>query len=118
MPGMMDTVLNLGLNDEVATGFTKITNNERFVYDSYRRFIQMFADVVMGFPKSSFERKFDDIKEEKGVEFDTDLTADDLKEVVAIYKEEYKKHAGVEFPQDPKVQLMEAIKAVFQFMEQ
>ena len=113
MPGMMDTVLNLGLNDEVATGFTKITNNERFVYDSYRRFIQMFADVVMGFPKSSFERKFDDIKEEKGVEFDTDLTADDLKEVVAIYKEEYKKHAGVEFPQDPKVQLMEAIKAVF-----
>ena len=74
MPGMMDTVLNLGLNDEVAAGFTKITNNERFVYDSYRRFIQMFADVVMGFPKSSFERKFDDIKEEKGVEFDTDLT--------------------------------------------
>ena len=113
MPGMMDTVLNLGLNDEVATGFTKITNNERFVYDSYRRFIQMFADVVMGFPKSSIERKFDDIKEEKGVEFDTDLTAEDLKEVVAIYKEEYKKHAGVEFPQDPKVQLMEAIKAVF-----
>ena len=113
MPGMMDTVLNLGLNDEVAAGFTKITNNERFVYDSYRRFIQMFADVVMGFPKSSFERKFDDIKEEKGVEFDTDLTAEDLKEVVAIYKEEYKKHAGVEFPQDPKVQLMEAIKAVF-----
>ena len=113
MPGMMDTVLNLGLNDEVATGFTKITNNERFVYDSYRRFIQMFADVVMGFPKSSFERKFDDIKEEKGVEFDTDLTAEDLKEVVTIYKEEYKKHAGVEFPQDPKVQLMEAIKAVF-----
>ena len=108
-----DTVLNLGLNDEVATVFTKITNNERFVYDSYRRFIQMFADVVMGFPKSSFERKFDDIKEEKGVEFDTDLTAEDLKEVVAIYKEEYKKHAGVEFPQDPKVQLMEAIKAVF-----
>jgi pyruvate,orthophosphate dikinase len=113
MPGMMDTVLNLGLNDEVAAGFTKITNNERFVYDSYRRFIQMFADVVMGFPKSSFERKFDDIKEEKGVEFDTDLTADDLKEVVAIYKEEYKKHAGVDFPQNPKEQLMEAIKAVF-----
>ncbi|MBM6842050.1 pyruvate, phosphate dikinase [[Clostridium] spiroforme] len=113
MPGMMDTVLNLGLNDEVAAGFTKITNNERFVYDSYRRFIQMFADVVMGFPKSSFERKFDAIKEEKGVEFDTDLTAEDLKEVVAIYKEEYKKHAGVDFPQDPKEQMMEAIKAVF-----
>ncbi len=113
MPGMMDTVLNLGLNDEVAAGFTKITNNERFVYDSYRRFIQMFSDVVMGFPKSSFERKFDAIKEEKGVEFDTDLTAEDLKEVVAIYKEEYKKHAGVDFPQDPKEQMMEAIKAVF-----
>ena len=113
MPGMMDTVLNLGLNDTVAEGFAKITNNERFVYDSYRRFIQMFSDVVMGFPKSSFERKFDAIKEEKGVEFDTDLTADDLKEVVAIYKEEYKKHAGVDFPQDPKEQLMEAIKAVF-----
>ena len=113
MPGMMDTVLNLGLNDEVAAGFSKITNNERFVFDSYRRFIQMFADVVMGFPKSSFERKFDDIKVEKGVEFDTELTADDLKEVVAIYKEEYKKYAGVDFPQDPKEQLMEAIKAVF-----
>ncbi len=110
---MMDTVLNLGLNDEVATGFAQITNNERFVYDSYRRFIQMFADVVKGFPKSSFERKFDAIKEEKGIEFDTDLTAEDLKEVVAIYKEEYKKHAGVDFPQDPKEQLMEAIKAVF-----
>lgn len=113
MPGMMDTVLNLGLNDEVAEGFAKVTGNPRFVYDSYRRFIQMFADVVMGFPKSSFERLFDKIKEEKNVEFDTELTAEDLMEVVDIYKEEYKKHAGVEFPQEPKVQLMEAIKAVF-----
>ena len=113
MPGMMDTVLNLGLNDEVAEGFAIATNNPRFVYDSYRRFIQMFADVVMGFPKSSFERLFDKIKEEKGVEYDTDLTAEDLMEVVGIYKEEYKKHAGVEFPQDPKVQLLEAVKAVF-----
>ena len=113
MPGMMDTVLNLGMNDEVAKGFTEATQNPRFVYDSYRRFIQMFADVVMGFPKSSFEHMFDKVKEEKGVEFDTDLTADDLKEVVEIYKEEYKKHAGVDFPQDPKVQMMEAIKAVF-----
>lgn len=113
MPGMMDTVLNLGLNDEVAEGFAKVTGNSRFVYDSYRRFIQMFADVVMGFPKSSFERLFDKIKEEKQVEFDTELTAEDLMEVVGIYKEEYKKHAGVEFPQEPKVQLMEAIKAVF-----
>ena len=113
MPGMMDTVLNLGLNDEVAKGFAKATNNARFVYDSYRRFIQMFADVVKGFPKSSFERKFDVIKEEKGVEFDTELTAEDLMEVVEIYKDEYKNHAGVEFPQDPKEQLMEAVKAVF-----
>ena len=113
MPGMMDTVLNLGMNDEVAKGFTEVTQNPRFVYDSYRRFIQMFADVVMGFPKSSFEHMFDKVKEEKGVEFDTDLTADDLKEVVEIYKNEYKKHAGVDFPQDPKVQMMEAIKAVF-----
>jgi len=113
MPGMMDTVLNLGLNDEVAKGFSEVTKNPRFVYDSYRRFIQMFADVVMGFPKSSFERLFDKIKEEKNVEFDTELTAEDLMEVVNIYKEEYKKHAGSDFPQEPKVQLMEAIKAVF-----
>lgn len=113
MPGMMDTVLNLGINDEVAEGFAKATNNPRFVYDSYRRFIQMFADVVMGFPKSSFERLFDKIKEEKGVTYDTELSADDLKEVVNIYKGEYLKHAGVPFPQDPKVQLLEAVKAVF-----
>ena len=113
MPGMMDTVLNLGLNDEVAKGFAEATKNPRFVYDSYRRFIQMFADVVMGFPKSSFERKFDVIKEEKGVQYDTELSAEDLMEVVDIYKEEYKKHAGVDFPQDPKEQLMEAVKAVF-----
>ena len=113
MPGMMDTVLNLGLNDEVCASFSEITNNARFVYDSYRRFIQMFADVVMGFPKSSFERLFDKIKEEKGIKNDTDLTAEDLKEVVNIYKEEYKKHAGCEFPSDPKVQLIEAVQAVF-----
>ena len=113
MPGMMDTVLNLGLNDEVAKGFAAATNNARFVYDSYRRFIQMFADVVMGFPKSSFERKFDAIKESKGVKFDTELTAEDLMEVVEIYKAEYKNHAGVDFPQDPKEQLLEAVKAVF-----
>ena len=113
MPGMMDTILNLGMNDDVAEGFSEVTNNKRFVYDSYRRFIQMFADVVMEFPKSSFERKFDAIKEEKGVELDTELTADDLEEVVKIYKEEYKKLAGSEFPQDPKEQLMAAIQAVF-----
>ena len=113
MPGMMDTVLNLGINDVVAKGFADATGNPRFVYDSYRRFIQMFADVVMGFPKSSFERLFDKIKEDKHVEFDTELSAEDLMEVVEIYKKEYKKHAGEEFPQDPKVQLMEAVKAVF-----
>ena len=113
MPGMMDTVLNLGMNDEVAKGFSEVTKNPRFVYDSYRRFIQMFADVVMGFPKSSFERLFDKIKEEKKVTYDTELTAEDLMEVVDIYKEEYKKHAGNDFPQEPKVQMMEAIKAVF-----
>lgn len=113
MPGMMDTVLNLGLNDEVAIGFSNATKNPRFVYDSYRRFIQMFADVVMGFPKSSFERLFDKIKEEKGFHYDTELTAEDLQEVVQIYKKEYQKYAKVEFPQDPKEQLLEAVKAVF-----
>ena len=113
MPGMMDTVLNLGMNDEVAKGFAEVTQNPRFVYDSYRRFIQMFSDVVMGFPKSSFERLFDKIKEEKHVEFDTELTAEDLMEVVEIYKGEYEKHAGVAFPQEPREQLLEAVKAVF-----
>ena len=113
MPGMMDTVLNLGMNDEVAEGFSKVTSNPRFVYDSYRRFIQMFADVVKGFPKSSFERLFDKIKEEKNIEYDTDLTAEDLKEVIEIYKGEYEKFAKTSFPQDPEEQLIEAVKAVF-----
>ena len=113
MPGMMDTVLNLGLNDEVAAGFAEATNNKRFAYDSYRRFIQMFADVVKGYPKSSFERYFDKIKEEKGVTSDLELTADDMVEVTEKFKENYKELAGEEFPQDPKVQLLEAVKAVF-----
>ena len=113
MPGMMDTVLNLGMNDEVAESFSKVTSNPRFVYDSYRRFIQMFADVVKGFPKSSFERLFDKIKEDKNIEYDTDLTAEDLKEVIEIYKDEYKKFAKTDFPQDPEEQLIEAVKAVF-----
>ncbi len=113
MPGMMDTVLNLGMNDEVAEGFSKVTSNPRFVYDSYRRFIQMFADVVKGFPKSSFERLFDKIKKEKNIEYDTDLTAEDLKEVIEIYKGEYEKFAKKSFPQDPEEQLIEAVKAVF-----
>lgn len=113
MPGMMDTVLNLGLNDQVALGFTEVTQNKRFVYDSYRRFIQMFADVVKGYSKASFERRLDEIKEEKGAKFDTDLTAEDMVEVTEDFKRIYKEIAGEEFPQDPKVQLIEAIKAVF-----
>ena len=113
MPGMMDTVLNLGLNDEVAIGFTEATNNKRFVYDSYRRFIQMFADVVKGYPKASFERRLDEIKEAKGAKFDTDLTAEDMVEVTEDFKRIYKEIAGEEFPQDPKVQLIEAVTAVF-----
>ena len=113
MPGMMDTILNLGMNDEVVETLASLTDNKRFAYDCYRRFIQMFADVVMGFPKSSFEYLFERFKKEKKVELDTDLDADDLVEVVNRYKEEYKKHAGSEFPQDAKVQLIEAVKAVF-----
>jgi len=113
MPGMMDTVLNLGMNDEVATAFTDITNNKRFVYDSYRRFIQMFADVVKGYPKSSFERKLDEIKTSKGAKYDTDLTADDMVEVTNTFNSIYKEIAGSDFPQDPHIQLDEAIKAVF-----
>ena len=113
MPGMMDTILNLGLNDIAVQGLAKLTNNERFAYDSYRRFIQMFSDVVMEIPKSYFERVLDDIKEQKGAKYDTDLTAEDMKEVAAKFKAIYLEKKGVEFPQDPKVQLMEAIKAVF-----
>ncbi|MDK2992320.1 MAG: pyruvate, orthophosphate dikinase [Clostridiales bacterium] len=113
MPGMMDTILNLGLNDETVEGLAKLTNNERFAYDSYRRFIQMFSDVVMGIDKNKFEKILDEIKEAKGYKYDTDLTADDLKEVVKRYKELYKQEKGEDFPQDPKVQLMEAVKAVF-----
>lgn len=113
MPGMMDTVLNLGMNDEVVKGIAKLTKNERFAYDSYRRFIQMFSDVVMGIEKSRFERILDKVKEEKQIKFDTDLKVDDLKEIVETYKELYKKEKDEDFPQDPKIQLMETIKAVF-----
>ncbi|MCI8373855.1 MAG: pyruvate, phosphate dikinase [Lachnospiraceae bacterium] len=113
MPGMMDTILNLGLNDEAVEGFARKTGNPRFAYDSYRRFIQMFSDVVMEMSKTFFEGILDEIKESKGAKFDTDLTADDLKEVIARYKAIYKEKMGEEFPQDPKVQLMEAVKAVF-----
>ena len=113
MPGMMDTILNLGLNDEVVEGLATLTNNERFAYDSYRRFIQMFSDVVMQQDKSKYERILDNIKEKKGVKFDKDLTADDLKEIVKLFKKLYKESQKTDFPQDPKVQLIEAVKAVF-----
>ena len=113
MPGMMDTILNLGLTDISVEGFAKKTGNPRFAYDSYRRFIQMFSDVVMEVPKSLFERVLDEIKESKGVHFDTELTADDLKEVIDRFKKIYEEKMGAEFPQEPRVQLMEAVKAVF-----
>ena len=114
MPGMMDTILNLGLNDVAVEGFAKKTGNPRFAYDSYRRFIQMYSDVVMEVPKSYFEKIIDEMKEAKGVHFDTELTADDLKELADKFKAVYKEAMnGEEFPQDPKEQLMGAVKAVF-----
>ena len=113
MPGMMDTILNLGLNDVAVEGFAKKTGNPRFAYDSYRRFIQMFSDVVMEISKAKFERVLDEIKEAKGAKYDTDLDADDLKEVIARFKALYKEELGKDFPQDPVEQLMEAVKAVF-----
>lgn len=113
MPGMMDTILNLGLNDTAVEGFAQKTGNPRFAYDSYRRFIQMFSDVVMEVPKSHFERVLDELKESKGAKYDTDLTAEDLKEVIRRFKEIYKEKMGEDFPQEPRTQLMEAVKAVF-----
>lgn len=113
MPGMMDTILNLGLNDDSVEALAKLTNNERFAYDSYRRFIQMFSDVVMGVEKRLFEDLIDKVKAKKGVYFDTDLDANDLKELVLEFKNLYKKEKNEDFPTDPKVQLIEAITAVF-----
>ena len=113
MPGMMDTILNLGLNDTVVKGLAAFTNNPRFAYDSYRRFIQMFSDVVMEQPKSEFEKIIDAKKEEKGVKLDTELDADDMMDLVCRFKALYKQQKGEEFPSEPKVQLMEAVKAVF-----
>ena len=113
MPGMMDTILNLGLNDVVVEGLAEITNNPRFAYDSYRRFIQMFSDVVMELPKSEFEKVIDKMKEDKGVKLDTELTAEDLKELVVKFKAFYKENKGEDFPTEPRVQLLEAVKAVF-----
>ena len=111
MPGMMDTILNLGLNEEVAASMAQ--KNERFAYDSYRRFIQMFSDVVMEIPKPLFEKEIDAMKEKRGVKQDTELTAADLKELVAIFKGIYLKEHGSEFPSNPTEQLKEAVKAVF-----
>lgn len=113
MPGMMDTILNLGLNDETVEVMANLTNNPRFAYDSYRRFIQMFADVVMGVEKRLFEGLLEEMKEDKGIEFDTELTSDDLKTLVNQFKELYKKEKGEDFPSDPKTQLIESITAVF-----
>ena len=113
MPGMMDTILNLGLNDEVVESFAKKTNNPRFAYDSYRRFIQMYSDVVMEVGKKYFETLIDELKEKKGVTLDTELTAEDLKYLAEQFKAEYKAKIGEDFPNDPKAQLMGAIKAVF-----
>ncbi len=114
MPGMMDTILNLGLNDISVEGFAKSTNNPRFAYDSYRRFIQMYSDVVMEVPKSYFEKIIDEVKHEKGVTYDNELTTDDLKELVKRFKQVYKENMhGEEFPQDVHEQLLGAVKAVF-----
>ncbi|ENK1242910.1 pyruvate, phosphate dikinase [Clostridium sporogenes] len=113
MPGMMDTILNLGLNDKTVESLSRLTNNERFAYDSYRRFIQMFSDVVMGIDKRDFEDVLDQVKEERGVQYDTDLTSEDLKKVVAKFKKIYKKEMEEDFPQEPKKQLLAAVTAVF-----
>ncbi|WP_087065076.1 pyruvate, phosphate dikinase [Intestinibacillus massiliensis] len=113
MPGMMDTILNLGMNDGVCEAVAKLTNNPRFARDSYRRFIQMFSDVVMELPKSSFEQFIDEVKDKKGVKHDNELDADDMAQLVEMFKAHYKKSLGEDFPQDPKKQLMESIRAVF-----
>jgi len=113
MPGMMDTILNLGLNDEVVIGLARLTDNERFAYDSYRRFITMFGDVVMEIDKNKFEKEFEAVKEARGVTLDTQLDAAAMKEVVSRYLRVYQDNKGEPFPQNPKIQLLEAIKAVF-----
>ncbi len=113
MPGMMDTILNLGLNDETVVGLAKLTENERFAYDSYRRFIQMFGDVVLEISKKKFDAIFDGKKEEKGCKFDVELTCEDLKDIITKYKALVKAEMGSDFPQEPKEQLMQAVKAVF-----
>jgi len=113
MPGMMDTILNLGINDQVVEGLAELTGNRRFAFDSYRRFIQMFSDVAMGVERLLFEEKMNEVKKEKGVTKDTELDENDLQRIVEMFKEVYKEEKGEDFPQDPKVQLFEAVKAVF-----
>ena len=113
MPGMMDTVLNLGINDEIVQALIKLTGNEKFAYDSYRRFIQMYSDVVINLPKSSFERIIDEMKEDRGVKLDNELTAEDFKELVVKFKAYYKEAKGEDFPTDPRKQLLTAAEAVF-----
>ncbi|WP_075877178.1 pyruvate, phosphate dikinase [Merdibacter massiliensis] len=113
MPGMMDTILNLGLNDEVVEGVEKLTGNARFAYDSYRRFIQMYADVVMGLNKARFEDIIDEVKKEKGITDDLDLDADDMKKLVVLFKKFYEEELNEPFPSDPRTQLFGAIEAVF-----
>ena len=113
MPGMMDTILNLGLNDEVVEAFAKKTKNPRFAYDSYRRFIQMYSDVVMEVGKKYFEELIDEMKAKRNVKLDTELTAKDLKELAEQFKAEYREKIGEDFPQDAREQLMGAVRAVF-----
>src|SRR5947209_15458601 len=112
MPGMMDTILNLGLNDESVKALARKSGNERFAYDSYRRLIQMYGSVVMDIPKSEFEEVFDGQKHKRGVKMDTDLTAADLQEVIAQYKEVVRKHTKQDFPQNPVEQLIGSRNAV------
>ncbi|MEG1017121.1 MAG: PEP/pyruvate-binding domain-containing protein, partial [Oscillospiraceae bacterium] len=113
MPGMMDTILNLGLNDEVVDGLSALMNNERFAYDSYRRFIQMYSDVVMELSKKRFEVIIDEMKEERGIKLDTEFTAEDLREMVIKFKHFFHEQLGFAFPSDPREQLLGAVKAVF-----
>ena len=117
MPGMMDTVLNLGLNDEVVAGLAELTNNERFALDAYRRFIQMFSDVVMGIQKSYFDNVLDNVKSEAMVEYDHQLNCRDLRKIIAGYKDIYKRETGSDFPADSKTQLLAAVQAVFSSWE-
>ena len=113
MPGMMDTILNLGLNDKSVLGIAKKTNNERFAYDSYRRFIQMFGEVVMGADYDAFEHVLEEAKNKKGVKLDTDLNTEDLKNIVSEFKKIVKESTGKMFPEEPREQLKMAIEAVF-----